>query len=298
MLIIPFDRRFDWKRPPLITLILLLLNLLAFFFWQGRDEEHTAAAVEYYYDSGLHALELPRYRDALLARGEAAFVEQWQERLAEPQAPWLWRMLSDGEFMQRLPGIVNRDYLAQDDREAALSVQREAVAAHMERLDFNKALPILKRLLTERPQDPALLKAAVTCARFTPAAEDYHQLAQQVFRLPSGPAEQEQWVLETYRDHVAQAKPRARLPAPTVRALAARFTQSGHFAEAERMVEVMVQHAATFTDAPAALVRLANALLRRHQGQRARHYFHLLLERFPTAPEAELARQVLQLQSV
>lgn len=491
MLIIPFDRRLDWKRPPLITLALVALNLLAFFVWQGRDEQRMLTAVEYYYDSGLHAIELPRYRDELRSRGETAFVEQWQEHLAEPQAPWLWRMLADADFMQRLrasqvvmpqaehytrwqqqraqfearlaqvvslrfgytpaqpswpsvpahmflhgdlghllgnmffllavgflvegalgravylggyllgglgalglfiavntgsstplvgasgaisalmgmyavlfgrrrisffyyigvyfdyvkapavlllllwlgfellqyfwlapdsqvaymahvgglltgavaaavllriPGLVDRDYLAQNDRKTALAAQRATVEAHMERLDFDKALPLLKQLLVEQPQDQGLLKAAVTCARFTPAGEDYHQLAQEVFQLPQGQVEQERWVLETYRGYVSHAKPRARLPAPTVRALAGRFTHGGHFTEAERMVEVMVQHSATFTDAPAALVRLANALQRRQQGQRARHYFHMLLERFPTAPEAAVARQVLQLQ--
>ena len=60
------------------------------------------------------------------------------------------------------------------------------------------------------------------------------------------------------------------------------------------MVQVMLRNAAAFPDAPAAIVGLANALQRRQQAQRARHYFQLLLERFPGTPEAGVARQVLQ----
>lgn len=102
MLIIPFDRPIDWSRPPVATLMLVLINAAVFFGLQWNDSARLGEAVDYYYDSRLAELELPRYRDYLLAEGEEAFVREWSDELDEPGSPWLFRMLGDGPFMERL----------------------------------------------------------------------------------------------------------------------------------------------------------------------------------------------------
>jgi len=102
MLIIPFDRPIDWRRPPVATLLLVCVNALVYFGWQTDDPARLREAVEQYYDSVLPDLELPKYRDYLLAQGETAFVRRWQNRLKRPDSPWLFRMLGDAAFMNRL----------------------------------------------------------------------------------------------------------------------------------------------------------------------------------------------------
>ncbi len=53
MILLPFDRAFDWRNPPVVTLVLVLLNSLCFFIWQGGEEVALDEAIGYYYSSGL-----------------------------------------------------------------------------------------------------------------------------------------------------------------------------------------------------------------------------------------------------
>lgn len=103
MLIIPFDRPLDWRRPPVATLLLVLANVLVYFGLQLDDTARLRDAVVFYYEgSALADLELPRYRDYLVANGERGFVEEWEDALQDPASPWLFRMLGDGPFMADL----------------------------------------------------------------------------------------------------------------------------------------------------------------------------------------------------
>jgi len=102
MLLIPFDRPIDWRRPPLVTFALVIANVLAFVIFQLDDRSEMAQAKAFYYESGLAAIELPHYRDYLARQGEAAFVERYGERLDDSRAPWFDRLISDDDFLQRL----------------------------------------------------------------------------------------------------------------------------------------------------------------------------------------------------
>jgi hypothetical protein len=102
MLLIPFDRPIDWRRPPLVTFALVIANVLAFVTFQLDDRSEMAQAKQFYYESGLAAMELPHYRDYLARQGEAAFVERYGEHLDDSRAPWFDRLISDDDFLQRL----------------------------------------------------------------------------------------------------------------------------------------------------------------------------------------------------
>lgn len=102
MIVIPFDRRLDWRRPPLITIALVLINVLVFFLFQGQDDRRLDAAVDYYHDTGLGALELPHYRDYLMATDPDALDERFETDSEDGDGLLLWRMLRDEAFMQRL----------------------------------------------------------------------------------------------------------------------------------------------------------------------------------------------------
>jgi membrane associated rhomboid family serine protease len=65
MLIIPAEKKVDWKRPPWMTFALMLSCLLAFLFYQGRDAELTEGAVRSYLEAELDRLEAPLYQGYL-----------------------------------------------------------------------------------------------------------------------------------------------------------------------------------------------------------------------------------------
>lgn len=58
---IPLDRKPDWHRPPVVTLLLIAINILIFNFLQGQDQQREADAFHYYISSGLAELEMPHY---------------------------------------------------------------------------------------------------------------------------------------------------------------------------------------------------------------------------------------------
>lgn len=69
MLIIPFAKKADWKKPPMITIALVIVNILLFSFWQAGDGQRYKTAIEQYQHSSLAAIEFPRYE---------AFLKQQQ----------------------------------------------------------------------------------------------------------------------------------------------------------------------------------------------------------------------------
>jgi membrane associated rhomboid family serine protease len=61
MIILPMERAFDWRKPPLVTLLLVVINSLCFFIWQGEETQRIAQAMEFYRDSGLAQLEYSEF---------------------------------------------------------------------------------------------------------------------------------------------------------------------------------------------------------------------------------------------
>ena len=113
MIIIPFDRKLDWRNPPLITLALIAVNILCFFLWQSGDDRRYTEALEYYQDSGLGKIEWNRYREYKGAEMAPDAGEGTKEDVAVILR--YWKMIEDASFMRELleariisPG--DRDY--------------------------------------------------------------------------------------------------------------------------------------------------------------------------------------------
>ncbi|WP_067561075.1 rhomboid family intramembrane serine protease [Halofilum ochraceum] len=102
MLIIPFDRPIDWRRPPVVTFALVAVNVLVFLGFQLDDGRELQRVKTYYYESGLAEIELPRYRAWLKAQGDDPFVEHFGDRIDDPASPWFGRIVSDEAFTRRL----------------------------------------------------------------------------------------------------------------------------------------------------------------------------------------------------
>lgn len=107
LLLLPLDRKIDWRKPPLVTFALILVNCFIFFFVQGSDNERWQAAADYYFSSALPKLELPAYIDELERRGETKLATAARKALGEDaanaEAWWLLQaMQGDREFVSKL----------------------------------------------------------------------------------------------------------------------------------------------------------------------------------------------------
>ena len=97
MIILPAERKLDWKHPPWMTLALMLTCLLVFLFYQAKDPRLMGQAINSYLNADLDELELPLYRDYL-------------ERL---------QLRGDAESGERLDYL---HYLIEDDERAGVAI--------------------------------------------------------------------------------------------------------------------------------------------------------------------------------
>lgn len=115
MLVVPYQTRFSAQSLPVVTFLLILINTIVFLGLQGRDEEDYADAVAVYAESRLPAIELPRYQQWLVERGDSASLARLKRLRALPAqhaVPGaLALMQADEDFMVELRAgvIVRRD---------------------------------------------------------------------------------------------------------------------------------------------------------------------------------------------
>jgi membrane associated rhomboid family serine protease len=105
LLLLPLDRKLDWKNPPAVTLLLVIINTLIFFFWQGPDDRRWDETARFYYSSPLPAIELPAYAAYLEQSGErdeAARVRRALKGDKMAREMVLASMVEDNVFQRRL----------------------------------------------------------------------------------------------------------------------------------------------------------------------------------------------------
>jgi membrane associated rhomboid family serine protease len=95
LLLLPFDRRVDWKRPPLVTLALILLNCAVFFLLQSGDDEKLGTAYTYYQESDLPGIEFPLYAAYLRQQGRHDDAEDFESAYE----------VEDGRITEIPPGL-------------------------------------------------------------------------------------------------------------------------------------------------------------------------------------------------
>ena len=91
MIVIPFDKKIDWKTPPTVTLLLIIINIVIYFSFQLHDDEKFSNVQSYYHQSGLADLELPLFKEALIKQG-----------LPYDTAPSLFQLETNKPFLHAL----------------------------------------------------------------------------------------------------------------------------------------------------------------------------------------------------
>lgn len=62
MIIVPVERKIDWRRPPLVLIALVVLNVLIFAFYQSDDQALMLEAAQHYHDSNMLDTEWRAYQ--------------------------------------------------------------------------------------------------------------------------------------------------------------------------------------------------------------------------------------------
>ena len=72
MLILPTEKRIDWRHPPYVLLLLVLANILVFVLYQSGDDEKRYQAFNQYTEQGFYDFEAEAYLEFLQQRPELA----------------------------------------------------------------------------------------------------------------------------------------------------------------------------------------------------------------------------------
>lgn len=78
MLIIPTEKRFDWKHTPVILFFVVLANVLIFFLYQSGDQAKLQSALDDYYTHNYFEIEWPLYKKYLSNNGQDELLVEHQ----------------------------------------------------------------------------------------------------------------------------------------------------------------------------------------------------------------------------
>ncbi len=135
MLIIPIEGKISWRHPPVLTLLIIAINCLIFFGFQSGDDSRYEQAFDYYFESGLAAMELPRYADyAAEKTGERPETGDL-EKLNSRALGLFFEMRGDSEFMDALYGgrIISpddTDHTEWKTRRAAFDKRKDGIVSY------------------------------------------------------------------------------------------------------------------------------------------------------------------------
>jgi membrane associated rhomboid family serine protease len=104
MLLLPYHTRFSAQTLPWVTLALMLACIVVWFGPQARDQAREQRAFEYYFESGLAAVELDRYREYLISRSDPDSARRLRqlERVPALSAPAAQLLQGDPRFLYEL----------------------------------------------------------------------------------------------------------------------------------------------------------------------------------------------------
>lgn len=148
MLILPMERRLDWKNPPLVTLLLIALNVLIFFTYQADDDQLEQAAFQYYQEE-LLPLEWPLYETHLLQHRQSRLLVELKSAYAQPEGrAYVAAVLgSDRDFAEELTANGANYWEAEQlqawkEARASFDARRDSISAWSAGLDPQRFRPI------------------------------------------------------------------------------------------------------------------------------------------------------------
>lgn len=126
MIIVPTEKRFDWKHAPLMLFSIVLLNTVVFFFYQSGDNAKYEEALSLYAQNGFFELEWPAFKVYLQDRGRVDEVGEYQSYLDQGEGPYVSvQVLMDRKFYQFL--LANQQNLIPSERREKWLEYREQI---------------------------------------------------------------------------------------------------------------------------------------------------------------------------
>ena len=137
MLILPMERTFNIRRPPVVTFLLLIINVVVFMTTSDNDNEMLLAAVEAYDERQLLDSELPLFEAYLKSQSDGADVWGDLESVDDLESPQRFyliaQVLTDREYAQYLER--NTDWFTFEQLDT-LAEKQSIIETYIDRLIY------------------------------------------------------------------------------------------------------------------------------------------------------------------
>jgi membrane associated rhomboid family serine protease len=183
------------------------------------------------------------------------------------------------------------DYLNQEiDKEKyqqAYNLGQQQLAA----MNYKDAKATFTKLVSENPNDIGIKQQLFHIVKLTPDSEDFHQLAQQLLKLPGADRASVRIVHDVFIEYSSRAKPKPQLSADLLITLALRFAAGNYLADAEKIMNYLIHAKPDFSRNAEGLSALAKYYNGKDQ-EKAGHYRQLLLQTYPDSTQAQHLKRV------
>jgi len=187
----------------------------------------------------------------------------------------------------------NIDYLDQEAKEEAKKDQFETAMQYIASMQVGKALPILKQLSEQHPQNREYLLQWYKAAKLQPDTDDYHSAAQRIMLLKDKNPITFKLIHDTYLEYLKFARPKPRINIQLCLQLILVFAVAKYFTEAEKLLQMIKNHKMKDSVAESILV-LANAFQKANQTAKCQSYLQLLTTEFANTASSHEAHKRLQ----
>lgn len=162
------------------------------------------------------------------------------------------------------------------DREQAHEQQMQQVRQWCREMDYNKALPLLRRLYANDPTQRETLCLYQQALRLDPSSDEYHRINLAILSLPSHDSLTRSLILDTFKDYASHARPAPQLKQQMACRLAPLLIEAGELQAGQRLFRTLLKHRWPCPDAHDSLYQLVAQLRRSQQADEAKPYQQLL----------------------
>jgi membrane associated rhomboid family serine protease len=190
------------------------------------------------------------------------------------------------------PNKINYEYIDENNKNELFRESLNKAESLIRELQHEKAVPILRRLLADKPDNKEVIYKFYQASKLESNSEAHHEASLKILTLTDTDAATNQLIKETLNDYIKLKKPR--ITAEIIGSLTNRFANAGFVDEAEKLITIMLKHPQKFIQLPQHLLKFVDCLMREGRRGKAIKYTDYLTKVYPGSQEQQFARKLIR----
>lgn len=189
-------------------------------------------------------------------------------------------------LLKRFSNMINMSYLDQHDIKADFQHRYRQALDFISILNFDKAQPLLKKLLVESPDDLNVKFQLYNISKHQPNSIEFHQLAIDLMSLAGNDHATVKMIHDVYADYI-KITSQAKLNPELLVNLTVKFAGSHYIIDAEKILLFIINKKPNFPTIPKALLSLVKHYRLNSNEEKFLYYSKLLKTRYANSSEAQ-----------